>query len=245
METAMLLTTSWDDGDPADLRVAELLAERGLRGTFYLCRDPNGRTRLTDAEIRQLASSPAVEIGSHTLTHRDLRSMDRRRLDIELTGSRAWLEDVIGGPVTSFCYPKGLHRRGLTRRVAAAGYLLARTTMSGHTELTFDPLLMPTTMQLYPHRRWTQLKHAFKEYDRRGLANLVALPSWSRRPVELARHFVERSKERGPEPSMIHIWGHSWEVRELGLWPALEELLDDVRDLEMMPVTNRELIQCP
>jgi peptidoglycan-N-acetylglucosamine deacetylase len=241
MVRVMLLTTSWDDGDPADLRVAELLADHGFRGTFYLCRDPEGRPRLTDADIRELASSPAVEIGSHTLTHPNLRRLDCRRVDSELSGSKAWLEDVIGKAVTSFCYPKGLHRRSLAGRVAAAGYLLARTTMSGHTDLAFDPLLMPTTMQLYPHSRLTQLRHALKENDRRGLASLVALPRWSRRPVELVRHFVERSQKRATEPSMIHVWGHSRELHEVGLWPELAELLGELRDVGSTPVTNGEL----
>jgi hypothetical protein len=30
------ITTSWDDGHPSDLRVAELLIKHGLRGTFYV-----------------------------------------------------------------------------------------------------------------------------------------------------------------------------------------------------------------
>src|SRR4051812_36730612 len=69
----VLVTTSWDDGDPGDLRLAEELAEFGLHGTFYLCREFNGRPRLSDAQIRELAAIPGVEVGSHTLTHPDLR----------------------------------------------------------------------------------------------------------------------------------------------------------------------------
>jgi peptidoglycan/xylan/chitin deacetylase (PgdA/CDA1 family) len=238
----MVLTTSWDDGDPTDLRVAELLAEHGLRGTFYLCRNP-GRPRLTDGEIRELASSPAVEIGSHTLTHPNLVGLDSRQVDLELTASRAWLEDLIGRPVISFCYPKGLHRRRVAARVAAAGYLLGRTTMSGHTELAFDPLRMPTTMQIYPHSRWTQLRHAMREHDRAGLAGLMSVPQWSRRPVELVRQFAQHSHRRGSERFMLHLWGHSWELGECGLWRALEELLGHLRDVAATPVTNGELVQ--
>jgi hypothetical protein len=32
----VIVTTSWDDGDPADLIVARILEERCLRGTFYV-----------------------------------------------------------------------------------------------------------------------------------------------------------------------------------------------------------------
>jgi hypothetical protein len=243
MDQPLLMTTSWDDADPADLRLAETLALHGFRGTFYLCREHGSRARLTDAEIRDLAAVPEVEIGSHTLTHPNLRQLNFRQVDAELRGSKSWLEDLIDSPVTSFCYPNGSHRRSLGVSVAAAGYSVGRTTMSGHTGLTFNPLFMPTTMQMYPHSQLTQFRHALKEHDVRGLRNLVALRSWSRRPVELAHRFVEQSSGLSREPVAIHIWGHSWELNEAGLWSVLEDLLKSFRDLGATPQTNKELAQ--
>ena len=32
----MIVTTSWGDGNPLDIRLAEILASHGLRGTFYV-----------------------------------------------------------------------------------------------------------------------------------------------------------------------------------------------------------------
>jgi peptidoglycan-N-acetylglucosamine deacetylase len=241
----LLLTTSWDDGNPADLRLAESLALHGLRGTFYLCRDRQHRPRLNDGDIRELATFPEVEIGSHTLTHPDLTRLNARQVEVELRDSRSWLEDLIGQPVTSFCYPNGRHGRGLARRVAAAGYTVGRTTASGHRTLEFDPLRMPTTMQLYPHGRLVQLRHALRERNLRGFAHLAALPSWSRRSAELARGFVEQAARSGDEPVAIHVWGHSWELEEAELWPALRELLAYFRDLGPTPMTNRELVELP
>jgi peptidoglycan/xylan/chitin deacetylase (PgdA/CDA1 family) len=243
MDQPLLLTTSWDDADPADLRLAEILAVHGFRGTFYLCRDREGRARLTDAEISDLAAVPEVEIGSHTLTHSNLRQLSPRQVDVELKGSKSWLEDLIGSPVTSFCYPNGLHRRSLAGAVAATGYSVGRTTMSGHTELAFNPLLMPTTMQMYPHTQLTQLRHALKERDVRGFRNIVAMRSWSRWPVELAPRFIEQASGISREPVAIHIWGHSWELNDAGLWSALENLLKYLRDIGATPKTNKELAQ--
>jgi peptidoglycan/xylan/chitin deacetylase (PgdA/CDA1 family) len=241
----LLLTTSWDDGDPADLRLAETLVLHGFRGTFYLCRDRESRPRLTNREINELAAMPQVEIGSHTLTHPNLRRLNNRQIDAELRGSKAWLEDLIGKSVTSFCYPNGLHGRSLAARVADAGYSIGRTTVSGHTALAFDPLLMPTTMQLYPHKRITQLRHALKERDTRGFKNILALRSWSQEPAELAHRFVEQAGATTGRPAAIHIWGHSWELNEAGLWPALEDLLKFLRDIGCLAKTNRELVQLP
>ena len=244
MARQFLLTTSWDDGDPADLRLAEALAHYGMRGTFYLCRERQRRPRLRDADIRELATFQDLEIGSHTLTHPNLTRLSGQQADSELRGSRAWLEDLTGQPVTSFCYPEGRHGRALSRRVAAAGYLVGRTTAGGHSGLGFDPLRMPTTMQLYPHGMPVLLRHALKEGDLHGFIKLAALRRWPRRPAELVSLFVEQAM-RSREPLAIHIWGHSWELNEAGLWPALHDLLAYLRDLGPTPVTNGELVETP
>ena len=36
MNPHAFMTTSWDDGHPLDYRIAEMLQEYGLRGTFYI-----------------------------------------------------------------------------------------------------------------------------------------------------------------------------------------------------------------
>jgi peptidoglycan/xylan/chitin deacetylase (PgdA/CDA1 family) len=241
MDPRLLVTSSWDDGDPADLRLAEMLARYGFRATFYICRDRESRPRLTEAEISELAALPELEIGSHTLTHPNLRQLSTCRVDAELRGSKAWLEDLVGRSVTSFCYPNGSYHRSVVRRVAAAGYSIGRTTMSGHTERSFDPLRMPTTMQIYSHRKFTQLRHALKEYDLGGFRNLLAVRSWPRRPVELVHRFVEQARAMTPQPGIIHFWGHSWELNEAGLWPALEDLVKYLQDIGLVPNTNWEL----
>ena len=50
----LTITTSWDDGHPMDLRVAELLTRSGLPGTFYVP-PSNSRPTLSTAEIRGLS----------------------------------------------------------------------------------------------------------------------------------------------------------------------------------------------
>ena len=102
-----VVTTSWDDGCPGDLRIAERLATLGLKGTFYIPRQSPGGPRMTEAQIRELAGYPGVEIGSHTLTHPDLDRLDADRFRVEVEGGKQWLEDLIGEPVSSFCYPRG------------------------------------------------------------------------------------------------------------------------------------------
>src|SRR5262245_4708923 len=62
---------------------------------------------LTSEELAQLASSPLIEIGAHTMTHPTLGVAsveDQRR---EIAGCRAALEHALGRPVTAFAYPYG------------------------------------------------------------------------------------------------------------------------------------------
>src|SRR5437870_4578328 len=67
-----IVTTSWDDGDLSDLKLAELLNSRGLRGTFYVPINPyRGRPALDHANLRFL-SSAGFEIGAHGVSHQYL-----------------------------------------------------------------------------------------------------------------------------------------------------------------------------
>ena len=108
--SAAYVTTSWDDGHVLDLRLADLLAANGLPGTFYVA--PRNvelptRERLSDEATRGLAE--AFEIGGHTLNHRRLGHLSPDAAWEEVVSGKAALEQSIGEPVTSFCYPGGVY----------------------------------------------------------------------------------------------------------------------------------------
>jgi len=102
----VLVTTSWDDGHSADLRVAELLAAHGLKGTFYIAFNHPNAKEITDHEIRTVYRM-GMEIGSHTLTHRLLTGRGGADVRYELSESKMRLEDILGAPITAFSYPQG------------------------------------------------------------------------------------------------------------------------------------------
>src|SRR5664280_254209 len=232
----LTITTSWDDGHPADLALAEMLARHGACGTFYICRDYGGRPRLSDSEIVELAGIPGIEIGSHTLTHPDLRRISNLQLWHEVEGSRKWLQDLLGHDIAGFCYPKGLNNKRSVSAVLRAGYTHARTTRGGSTTMRFPPLRMPTTLQFYPHRRSTQLRHALHEIDCRGFKRIALLDGWSRRPSELATKFA--TTEEGHETVLLHIWGHSWELTPFDLWNDLRKFLVELERARPLYLTN-------
>ncbi len=71
-------------------------------------------------QLREMQASGLVSIGSHTRTHPSLPAMSRTRARWEIETSRAVLEEKLGAPVKSFCYPRGLWTRTLEKMVRPA-----------------------------------------------------------------------------------------------------------------------------
>jgi peptidoglycan/xylan/chitin deacetylase (PgdA/CDA1 family) len=67
--------------------------------------------------LREMVDTGLLTVGSHSWSHRDLRSLSQPALQRELRDSRAVLEDEIGKPVAAFCYPRGLWNRRVEDRV--------------------------------------------------------------------------------------------------------------------------------
>jgi peptidoglycan/xylan/chitin deacetylase (PgdA/CDA1 family) len=216
-----VVTTSWDDGHPLDLRVADLLARYGLSGTFYVPREPGGPV-MTSVQIRDLSSK--FEIGAHTLEHCRLDQLPNQTALQQLSGSRDWIEAVTGKPCCAFCFPSGKYRHEQLRLVREAGYLLARSVELLSTEFprrVEGLALISTTIQAFPHSPLTYTKNALK---RRSLGNLIRAGAlfYGRDWRELALKLLEQTLRHG---GVFHLWGHSWEIEQEHQWDRLEELL--------------------
>ncbi len=234
-----VITTSWDDGHPLDLRLADLLSRYGLPATFYVPRE-SGRPGLDSAEIGRL--SARFEIGAHTLDHRTLDQLDDHEARQQLSGSRNWIEDLTGKPCRVLCFPAGKFRRQQLRLVRDEGFLSARTVelLSTDFPLRVEGLaLISTTVQVYPHSSLAYFRNSLK---RRSLLNLVHASAFLYRRdwCELALHLLQRTLQHG---GVFHLWGHSWEIEQERQWDRLEELLAVIaanKDKVTM-VTNAEL----
>jgi hypothetical protein len=216
------ITTSWDDGHPADLRLAEMLARHGLSGTFYIPRSISTGV-MSAAQIRELAER--FEIGAHTLNHVFLSDVDLASANDEIAGSKAWIEDLTSKPCMMFCPPAGRFKPHHLPIFAQAGFLGIRTVEF----MSFDwprvhksgLMEMPTTMQAFDQPVRNYLKNLAK---RRAIANLwrYIVHGRSRDWTVLARRLLARAIEEG---GVFHLWGHSWEVEQTGQWARLDEVL--------------------
>lgn len=122
--TGRFAVMTFDDGYRAFLRVAEHLAERGMRATFFLTRDycRHREGFLREAEIRLLAQ--VAEVGTHGLQHEPLAWLPRDQARAVLADSKHWLEDLIGRPVRYMTAPGGYWNRACQRLAREAGYTL-------------------------------------------------------------------------------------------------------------------------
>jgi len=134
---------TFDDGYDDLLRFALPVLERlRMRATAYVITDRCGDWRspfLAWFELLQVERR-GIEVASHTVSHRDLRSLSDRELTSELVSSRRVLERRLRHPVRWLAYPFGGHDRRVVGAARRAGYLLAVTTVGSTSQDGARPL---------------------------------------------------------------------------------------------------------
>jgi peptidoglycan/xylan/chitin deacetylase (PgdA/CDA1 family) len=227
MSPITIVTTSWDDGHPCDLRLAEALAKNGLPATFYVpLFGENGKPVLGAAALRSFRNQ-GIEIGAHTVTHQVLPQLDSADLSREVTGSKQLMEDQLGEEVSMFCYPRGRYDSRVIGSVEQSGFLGARTTRMFSRSLKFDRFEMPTTLQAFPHPPLNYMKNLGKRRDLPGLARYFSKYSRCKNWVDMGKTMFDETLREG---GIWHLYGHSWELEEMRLWDQLQELFAYVAD---------------
>lgn len=133
---------TFDDGYVDNVAAAEELHRRGQRATWFVVTGsigeypawpdkgrPNNRL-LNATELRNMRAA-GMEVGSHGVTHIRLTEADDNRLKMELTDSKANLENELGTKIISFAYPYGAWDERCANAVRQAGYRGACTTQTG------------------------------------------------------------------------------------------------------------------
>ena len=82
------------------------------------------------AEVRDWLAA-GQQIGSHSLSHPNLRKIPLAQAREEITASRKRLEDTFGRAVEHFCYPYGSYNEAIRDLVSEAGYRTACTVRFG------------------------------------------------------------------------------------------------------------------
>ena len=233
------ITTSWDDGHPLDLRLAQLLADHHLPATFYIPRQSQRET-LSAEQIREL--STRFEIGAHTMHHVYLDSCPPEKARQEIFDSKKWVEDVTGKPCSMFCPPAGKFSRLHLKMMEEAGFAGARTVELFSTAVPrrCGALhVMPTSIQAHSHGTGAYLRNIARRCALTNLWLYVRFgtgENWS----ESARRLVDHCSHTG---GVFHLWGHSWEIDRHEQWQRLETFFRYLRQLsaQISSVTNGQL----
>ena len=135
--------------------------------------------KMTWDELKTLVKDPLITIGSHTVTHPDLPTLDSARQTDEIVRSKADLEGRLGIKVDFFAYPEGKNDAVTQGYVKDAGYTLA---------FSIDNLPAEASPNILCVGRWvhTRLDRALDECDRalKGGADAVARVPLKAGPVE-------------------------------------------------------------
>ncbi len=237
---APIVTTSWDDGHVADLRLAELLERHDVRGTFYVPFRAVRKPLLKPGQLGTVVDA-GFEVGAHSVTHPSLAGLPRTWLVAEVLDSKRRLEDILGARVDSFCYPNGRFDRACRRSVRDAGYRLARTTVNLRTSVGPDEWAMPTSLQFFPHDPVQRMRIFASNRDLSGAWLWASRYRCAARLEALADALFADVIQSG---GVFHLWGHSWEIDQFDLWRPLERLLARIggrRDVRYL--TNAQTVE--
>ena len=151
----VLLT--FDDGY-ANLKtnVHPLLTELGFPYTVFLVSERVGKTNdwvirdgyeatplLTWGDIAEMQADGLVAFEAHTATHPRLADIGPAEARRELADSKDALEQKLGTPITTLCYPYGSVSEAAQDMAGEIGYAQAVTTEFGRVRQDDPPLRLP------------------------------------------------------------------------------------------------------
>jgi len=143
------VAVSFDDGYKDNLyNAAPILLDYNIPFTVFVSPawiQSKDEKYLTPSELLELSSMPSVSIGAHGMTHMSLTECDDCTLMNELTSSKKYIEDLIGGPVNTMSYPFGAADRRVRDAAEKAGYLLSTCSRFDINDASRDPLLLCRT----------------------------------------------------------------------------------------------------
>jgi len=218
-----IVTTSWDDGHPLDLKLAELLNKYDVPATFYIPIDNIERECMNSQQIREIARS--FDIGGHTYHHLVLTRVSLKEAEREIVEGKQRLEDIIGKEVLSFCYPRGKFNDEVIKIVKSAGFVGARTTQSLSRSIK-ESFRISSTVNAVDWWFAPYIKHSLQSRDPELffflLKNNLFFKSWDKIAIETLDFIVQHG-------GVWHLWGHSWEIDNHCDWMRLEVVLRNIK----------------
>lgn len=221
MKKQIIVTTSWDDGNRLDLKLANLLKNYGIKGTFYISpknREFKKEDLLKDEEIKKINSD--FEIGAHTMTHPRLTKINEKEAFDEIMDSKKYLENITKKEIKCFCYPCGKYNKEIKELVKKAGFVYARTMRRFIFNFPKHFLSSGTTSEAYRNSLITLPIDSIKilMFSKFNLIEFFKNLHWE----HLAKKTFDYIEKYG---GVYHLWGHSWVFEKSNDWEKIERVL--------------------
>ena len=221
------VTFSFDDGVMQDIRLIEMFNKYGLKGTFNLnsgflgldgTLDRNGRTvrhdKIAADKIKEVYAGHEVAV--HTLTHPNLTELDEKEIIRQVEEDRLRLSEICGYEVVGMAYPCG----GVNNDDRVAEIIKNNTGVRYARGLDSTYAFEPQENLL----RFKPTVYYIEDCLDRVVDEFLALDA--------------------SEPSLLYIWGHSYEMdAEYISWGKFEEVCKRLshRD-DIFYGTNKEVL---
>jgi peptidoglycan/xylan/chitin deacetylase (PgdA/CDA1 family) len=142
---------TFDDGFSETFKLTlPLLQEYGVKAVYFVLGDRKIKTSvwdtyvcgttiplMNDEQILELHEA-GFEIGSHSMAHGNLPSLNREQAWEEISRSRMSLEILLNAPVRNFAYPYGMLNQTIKEMVKDAGYTFGCATYTGPPQFGSD-----------------------------------------------------------------------------------------------------------
>lgn len=235
----IIITTSWDDGHPLDIKLCSILQKYNIKGTIYIPILNKERDVMDEKEIKKISKN--FEIGGHTYNHSVLTNLSNSEIDDEIIRSKKKMEEITDTKIISFCYPRGKYNKEIMKKVKNAGYVGGRTTEIFRTSFS-NSFELHTTIQAVNRTLASRGKNVITSNSRKMTQELLFTKTLFNKWDVIAKKSLDYVLKNG---GIWHLWGHSWEINDNNDWDTLEDVLEYVqmkgRAHNAEFVTNKEI----
>ena len=125
--TRHIVTMSYDDANPLDIRLAELFNKYGIKGTFNVNTD-GAEHRVKPEDYKKVYKNHEVAV--HTVTHPYLENVPVSTQMAEIMENRKHIEEAVGYVARGMAYPFGTYNDEVINTAKTCGIVYSRTVNS-------------------------------------------------------------------------------------------------------------------
>lgn len=120
---------TFDDGHLNNYTTAyPIMKKYGFTGALYIVGKYMGTPEYMNVDQIKEMAKDGWEVGSHSMSHLDLTSLDYQQQQYEIVESQKFLEDKLDMPIQTFSYPFGINDPTIINLTYSAGYIAAMGT---------------------------------------------------------------------------------------------------------------------